>query len=410
MKLHAGTLLWENTLLNKPEYPALQEDVECNVLIIGSGMGGALCSAKLAEKGIDTILIDKGPVAGGSSTANTGLLQFSNDKTLTSCIHTFGEEIGVQFYTLCKEAVTDLAEMAKKLDIDPEFIPRSSLYFASSEDDIPMLQEEYDTLIKFGFPVEWWDATTINHHFPFAKPGAIYTHGDAEVNPYRFVHGLVDYASKHGVRVFEHTPATGMHFEENGVLVFSGDYRIRAKQVIFACGYETQEMKKDRGAVLMQSYAIATEVTNAVDSWHERCLIWETARPYLYMRTTAEGRIVIGGLDEELHHGVLDEARHLSQGKELIDTLHAYFPETAPTQAEYAWGAVFGGTHDGLPFFGPHEDYPHCFFVEGYGGNGTVTSMLGATLIADIISGTDRPELDLFALDRTSKPNPPTTS
>ena len=28
-------------------------------------------------------------------------------------------------------------------------------------------------------------------------------------------------------------------------------------------------------------------------------LIWETARPYIYMRTTVDNRIIIGGLDED---------------------------------------------------------------------------------------------------------------
>ena len=32
--------------------------------------------------------------------------------------------------------------------------------------------------------------------------------------------------------------------------------------------------------------------------WPDRCLIWETRRPYLYLRTTAEGRVITGGEDE----------------------------------------------------------------------------------------------------------------
>jgi len=56
---------------------------------------------------------------------------------------------------------------------------------------------------------------------------------------------------------------------------------------------------------------------------------------------------------------------------------------------------------------GPHPQYPHCYFLEGYGGNGTVYSMIAA-LITDILTGNPRTDdLELFSLTRTTKPSPP---
>lgn len=136
-----------------------------------------------------------------------------------------------------------------------------------------------------------------------------------------------------------------------------------SEKIIFATGYETQEIKTDRGAVLQSSYAIATNPIGDAPLWHEQCLIWETARPYLYMRSTPEGRIIIGGLDEPVLDANQREIRLLHQQQKLLQALQEHFP-SVPFQIDYAWAAVFGSSHDGLPYIGPHPRFPNCYFLE----------------------------------------------
>ncbi|GAA0384146.1 hypothetical protein GCM10008933_14120 [Paenibacillus motobuensis] len=185
-----------------------------------------------------------------------------------------------------------------------------------------------------------------------------------------------------------------------------GQSQITAKHVIFATGYETQQYKRERGAELTSSYVIVTEPLKDLQDWYEQCLIWETARPYHYLRTTRDGRIIAGGLDEPLPGGRLVEGRYLAKSKQLLDYVHQMFPRSTALQAEYSWGAVFGHTHDGLPYIGTHPDYPHCYFLEGYGGNGTACSTIAAEMITDIISGVERPDIQMFSLTRSPHPPP----
>ncbi|WP_145146722.1 FAD-binding oxidoreductase [Paenibacillus xylanexedens] len=405
MDLVYGTPFWPSTFNSTFNYPALREDISCDCLIIGGGMGGALTSKLLSEKGVNTVVIDKRDIAQGSSSANTGLLQYTNDKTLTSCIHTFGEAKGVRFYELCREAMKQLTQIAGTLDTDPWFIPRTSLCFASSEDDVSLLEEEYQTLKHYGFEAELWNADKIKTHFPFSKPSALYTLGDAEVNPYRFVHALFESANKLGARIYGQTEMIHCEYDEDGVVCHTSNGKIRASKVIFAAGYETQDIKKDRGAYLKTTYAIATKPLHDLKEWFEHSMIWETARPYLYMRTTPDGRIIAGGLDEEIPREDQREIRAKHRGDTLLEEVRSYFPLDG-LAVDYAWGAVFGNTNDGLPLIGTHPDYPHSYFVEGYGGNGTVYSMIAASLITDAITGKQNPDMDLFSLTRTSKPSP----
>lgn len=348
MDLVYGTPFWPSTFNSTFNYSALQEDISCDCLIIGGGMGGALTSKLLTEQGVNTVVIDKRDIANGSSSANTGLLQYTNDKTLTSCIHTFGEATGVRFYELCREAMKQLAQIADSLDTDPWFIPRTSLCFASSEDDVALLEEEYQTLKRYGFEAELWDADKISQHFPFSKPAALYTMGDAEVNPYRFVHALFESANKRGARIYGQTEMIHCEYDEDGVVCHTANGKIRAKKVIFAAGYETQDIKKDRGAYLKTTYAIATKPLSDLSEWFEHSMIWETARPYLYMRTTPDGRIIAGGLDEETPREDQREIRSKHRGDTLLEEVRSYFP-LDDLEVDYAWGAVFGNTNDGLP-------------------------------------------------------------
>ena len=82
-----------------------------------------------------------------------------------------------------------MEKVVPTLDIDPYFIPRSSLYYASKSEDVSFLQEEYNTLQNYGFPVEYFTESDIKKRYPFIKQ-ALYTHGDAEVNPYLLAHSL----------------------------------------------------------------------------------------------------------------------------------------------------------------------------------------------------------------------------
>jgi glycine/D-amino acid oxidase-like deaminating enzyme len=407
MKLHTGKFYWPSTLPDAAEYPSLDRELRTEVLIVGGGVGGALCAYLLAERGIDAVLVESGRIAGGSTLASTGLLQYASDKMLTSMIHTFGEGPAVHFYRLSRKALERLKQIAGRLDGAARMTERGSLYLASSEQDADSLREECEMLQRFGFPAIWWSAGEIADRFSFRYPGAIYAEGDAEMNPYAFVHGLVQEAARLGGRIYEQSPMRGSEPGEGGrIRCRCGEGIVTARHVIWATGYETQQLKKERGAHLRATYVTVTEPAASLGGWFEQCLIWETARPYLYMRTTPDGRIIAGGLDEGLHGGRLPEGREIRQSDRLMAEIRRRFPDQNGLAASYAWGAVFGESRDGLPYIGPHPSYPGYYFLEGYGGNGTVCSMIAADMLVDELTGYRRDDMAIFSLTRSTKPAP----
>ncbi|WP_223701174.1 NAD(P)/FAD-dependent oxidoreductase [Sutcliffiella deserti] len=400
MNLHNGRLYWPETYTGIAQYPELEENISCDVLIVGGGMAGALCAHVLSqEKELDVVIIDRRQPGSGSSSANTGLLQFSSDKMLHELMEQKGEQDAVYFYQLCQNAMKDLHKIASELAEDPEFRSQNSLYFASSNEDVSKLVLEYEALRKHEFPVEYLEASDISSRFPFSKPAALVTSGDAEVNPYKFVQILLKEATTSGVRIYGQTPLIHKNKTVHGFTCESEKGTIEARYIIFATGYENDFLAAQLGADLNRSYAIVTEPLPSLKTWYNEWMIWETKRPYLYMRTTEDGRIVAGGLDEDKAKAPLNEGLIEERGERILQKIIEHFPALSP-KLSHAWCATFGESHDGLPYIGEHPIRLGEYYCLGFGGNGTVYSMLGATIIKDLITKNSHPASRLFSMER----------
>ncbi|HDR4565153.1 NAD(P)/FAD-dependent oxidoreductase [Bacillus paranthracis] len=395
MKLMIGKLFWD-TGASMPCYPSLENDMICDVLVVGSGEAGAQIAYSLAKMGMCVTLIEKNMISCGSTAANTGLLQFLHDKSLTSLIHTVGEEKGGRAYKLCYEALRTMEKVVPTLDIDPQFIPRNSLYYASKSEDVSFLQEEYKTLQNYEFPVEYFTASDIKERYPFTKQAALYTHGDAEVNPYLLAHSLLHKANQMGATIYEHTEAIHIKKRQNDLICYTKTgNQIVAKNIIMATGYEALFGKKEKNTIVETSYAIVTNEIDQFEGWYERSLIWETARPYLYFRTY-KNRIIVGGLDEAMQIQTIGDTKLLHKRDVLINIIKEMFPQYKDIQADYYWAAAFSGSHDGLPILKEDNKIHNLFYALPYGGNGTVYGMVFAKIFEQLFTNKESKDFSLF--------------
>ncbi|AIF55679.1 oxidoreductase [Bacillus anthracis] len=395
MNLISGKLFW-NRGVSVPCYPPLENDMICDVLVVGSGEAGAHIAYFLAKIGMSVMLIEKREIACGSTFANVGLLQFFHDKSLTSLIHTFGEEKGVRAYKLCYEALRTMEKVVPTLDIDPQFIPRNSLYYASKSEDVSSLQEEYNTLQKYGFPVEYFTEVDIKERYSFTKQAALYTHGDAEVNPYLLAHSLLHKANQMGAIIHEHTEVIHIKKRQNDLICYTKTgNQIVANNIIMATGYEGLFGKKEKNTTVETSYAVVTNEIDQFEGWHERSLIWETARPYLYFRTY-KNRIMVGGLDEAMQIQSIGDTKLLHKRDILINIVREMFPQYKNIQAEYYWAAAFGSSHDGLPILKEDKKIHNLFYALLHGGNGTVYGMVFAKIFEQLFTNKEREDFSLF--------------
>ena len=388
MKLTTGQTYWDKTAKPISHFPSLGEDVHTDILIIGGGMSGTLAAYKLALAGKQVTVIDGDEVGRGSSSANTGLLQYSSDTMLSEFVDRIGEKDAVLFYKMCLDSMDELTKIASILPETTGYRLRDSIYYASKSDDVEKLKREYSYLKKYDFPAEYLDNKRLVEEYGIDKLAALRTWHDAEVNPYQFIQALTAENLKMGVTYFEHTSVNMDSLTSNTIMTESGA-KISFEAIVVATGYSKLYNELNGKAQINQTFAIATKPIEG-ELWKDSVMVWETKKPYLYFRTAPGGRMIAGGLDEESCELYDDPVFIQQKGQEILDEIKEMFPHL-DVQIEDAWNSLFGISKDGLPFMGaaPHQD--NVYYLLGFEGNGTCYSMAGASIIKDLLDGTHNP-------------------
>ena len=400
MKLISGKTYWDKTLGTQKQFPSLEENTETEILIVGGGMSGNLAAYKLAQKGHKVLLIEKARLAMGSSSANTGLLQYSSDIMLWELAKEIGDKDAVLFYQMCLEAMDSLTELNKDLSCETDYILRDSIYYATNKRDGGKLKKEYDYLSKYDFPVEFLDSNALKENYEIDKACALRTWQDAEVNPFKFIRALVYKNSKMGVEYFENTSIDLDNIKNNKAYTFDGQ-EISYKSVILATGYgKVYDCIKDK-ARIDRTYAFsATSLKNP--PWKDNVMVWETQMPYIYFRVAEGNRIIAGGLDEEIPNVQEDKDIIYKRTEAIKEEIQKFFPKL-DLKIDHRWNALFGSSSDGLPFIGRDPIDKDKYYLLGYEGNGTCYSMAGACILADLIEGQDNQYAHILRVDRADK-------
>ena len=381
-------------------YPSLKSDVSCDVVVLGGGISGAFAAEALASTGFNVIVLDKRDVGGGSTSASTALLQYEIDTSLVELAKRYGRGDAERAYRLCHDSIHGIERLVSKLKVECVFERKKSVYLASHASDSPILHEECAARKAAGIEIEYWDKAEVTARFSFSRPAALVSQQAAELDCHRLTHALLARAVKNGARIFDRTPVDKYDASPNGVrLQTDRGCSICASHAVFATGYEAQEFLPKRVVKLKSTYALASEPLTEFPGWWERCLIWETARPYLYLRTTSDSRALVGGEDDPFRN----PARRDKLVRKKTDQLAARFSEMFPAielEVAYRWAGTFGETKDGLAYIGQIRQMPRCYFALGFGGNGITYSIIAAEIIRDALLGRPNTDARLFRFDR----------
>ncbi len=401
MDLKSGYPFWaiKNGLMCT--FPQLTADIRSDVVVVGGGISGALIANELGNNGFDVVVVEQRDIGWGSSAASTALLQYEIDTHMVDLAKMYGIGHAVLAYKACANAITDLRDLANELG-DVDFDMQESLYYASKRGDRVPLREEYELRIKHDFDVQWLDAEILKERFGIKAPGAILTKLAGRVDPYRMASKLLLRLAERGSRVFDRTVIDTIEPSDESVTLRTPEgLQIVARHVIMAAGYASQKWLKQSVAMNRSSYAFITDpIAKSKLGLLASTMLWESARPYLYMRATGDGRLLIGGADDEIDIPARRDKRVESKAKGLYKKVNELFPHL-PMRPAFSWGGTFAETKDGLPFFGEHPNYgPRVQFAMAYGGNGISYSMIGAGLLRANIEGRHHPLAALFGFSR----------
>ncbi|MBA3531676.1 MAG: FAD-dependent oxidoreductase [Ardenticatenales bacterium] len=400
MDLRSGQPFWplKNGLL--VSYPILKQALTCEVAIIGAGITGAMVAYSLSAAGVDCVVLDKRDAGFGSTSASTALLQYEIDIPLHELMEQIGEERAVRSYLACREALYLIEQLVGALDDDCGFAWKPSLYVASSEKDVEALKKEFVLRHASGIKLAFLTQEEIEALYSFSRPAALLSQEAAQVDAYRLTHRLLQKASEQGTCIFDRTEVTQYEATPDGVrLTTDRGCEVWAKRVVFATGYESQQFLQQPIVDLKSTYALVSEPLTEFTGWYERSLIWETARPYFYLRTTEDDRAIIGGKDDPFRNPRARDRLIARKSRALQKQFCQMFP-AIDMDIAYAWAGTFGETKDGLAYIGESQEFPKGYFALGFGGNGMTYGILAAEIIRDLYLGRENSKCELFGFER----------
>jgi glycine/D-amino acid oxidase-like deaminating enzyme len=292
--------------------------------------------------------------------------------------------------------VDDLALLVRKLRLRCDFRPQRALYLPGNILSPSQLAEEAKLRRAIGLPSQFLNAAELRSLASIDREAALLSDSVADVNPVLLTRGLLRRAMGRGARVYAPVQLAAVQPGSGKVEMATSDgIELEAKALAFATGYELPDGVPPHGHRIASTWAFSTNPQPHA-LWGKGELIWEAANPYLYIRTTVDGRIIVGGEDEDISDPSARDALLPPKLLALQQKTKALLP-WIDVNADSAWAGTFGESENGLPTMGPLPGMANCFAVLGYGGNGITFSVVAAQIIAAQLCGGEDPDAPLFA-------------
>ncbi|MBT1090585.1 FAD-binding oxidoreductase [Streptomyces sp. Tu102] len=377
----------------------MSERLTCDVVVVGAGMVGAACALYAARAGLDVILVDRGPVAGGTTGAGEGNLLVSDKEA--------GPELDLALLS-----GRLWGELAAEFGAAVEYEAKGGVVVASSPDGLAALERFADGQRAAGVvaePVAGDALYALEPHLAPGLPGGVHYPQDCQVMPALAAAHL---ARGSGARLFTgrtvtdvlRTPAGAVR----GVRTNMGD--IHAPAVVNAAGTWGGQLAALAGVPLpvlpRRGFVLVTEplprkVRHKV---YAADYVADVASDSAALQTspvvegTAAGPVLIGASRERVG---FDRTFSLPVVRALAADATRLFPFLTDVRAMRAYLGFRPYMPDHLPAVGPDPRVPGLHHACGHEGAGIGLATGTGHLIAQALTE-KTPDLDLtpFRPDR----------
>lgn len=393
--LRTGRPVWADSAgLGVPVHP-LKQAISVDVCIIGAGISAAFVARELSQDHSVAIL-DRRPPLMGSTVASTAMLQWEIDLPLIELSRRIGEPDAARAYLRSRKAVDDLKRIVAEERIRCGLKAKGALYLAGDAYGHRALEVEGEARRSLGLNSDYLGPQALRDDYGITRTGALISDGSASADPAQLAAGLLRRAIANGAKIYSPVEALDVIGDPDGVsLVTDAGVAVRARKVVFCCGYEFPKGVPTPGLKVASTWAVASTPDARSPGWLRDMLVWEASDPYLYFRTAGDGRLIVGGEDENDPIAHEDPQKLKRKCATIADKLRRLMP-TLEFEVDYTWAAAFGESSTGLPSIGPVPGLDHAWAVMGFGGNGITYSVIASQVVAAEVRGGCDPDADLY--------------
>ena len=359
--------LWVDTA---PEtgYPALEDEIEADVAVVGGGIAGLTSALLLKQAGVRVVVLEASRIGTGVTGHTTGKVSSLQGLIYGELSRSFGERGARTYGEANQAAIEQVAALVESEAIDCDFRRVANYTYAESEVGLEQVKEEATLARRLGLPATYTDSTPL----PFPALGAVRFDEQAQLHAAKYLVGLARAVAGDKNYVFEESRV--MDIDDGApcrVATDSGS--VTAGAVIVATNFPIL----DRGLFFARchphrSYLVAL----ALDGPAPEGTFISAGEP---LRSIMVHR---GDRDLLLVGGEGLRASEKVDATECYSRLEAWAKERFPvTSLEYRWSTQDAIPIDGVPYVGRMSLFSrHVYVATGFRkwglSNGTVAGML----------------------------------
>jgi glycine/D-amino acid oxidase-like deaminating enzyme len=374
--------------------PPLHGAAKADVAIVGGGFTGLATALAIARRqpGRRVVVVEGARCGYGASGRNGGFADVMYP-ALGTFVAEQPPEVARGVYDAIATGMRAIERLALQDGVACDLEPNGGLVMAATDGQIEQLERQRAGFAALGVGarlVEGAEFRALVHTERFRAALAIPTTGI--LNPGKLARGMARVAESRGVAIHEATRVVRIEpgrpvriVTEHGVL--------EAAQAVLATNGYTPQLGIFRTRLLpICNYVVATEPLSPARweaiGWSGRQGLSDARPLFMYLRPTADGRIVAGGEGAPYFTGSRPSSgNYVPVVERLKQSLVETFPALEGVRFTNAWGGTMAFTRDLTPRVGALGDDGNLFFGLGYCGEGVVMSQVVGRILAGFVAG-----------------------
>lgn len=367
-------------------------DASSDVCVVGGGIAGLTTAYLLAKSGKRVVVLDAASPASGETSRTTAHLSNAIDDRIYRIIEWHGDakaKLAVESHT---RAIEEIERISADENIACDFV-RLDGYLVESPDGTDDLEKELAAARSCGLTdVEMLEKAPIE---AYGGSRCLKFPCQGQFHVLKYLQGLLTAFENAGGTFIPNARVVDWKGGDSPQVTTSDGRTFTADSIVLATNYPLMS-KMFAELPAYRTYAVGITVpTGSVP----QILLWDTADPYIYVRTQPmDGRdlLIVGGEDHRT--GQADN------GRERFDRLIAWAKKNIILSGDrfagevlYEWSGQCLETHDGLAFIGRYSSSePNVYLITGDSGMGMTHGTLGGMLVSDLILGRANPWKDVY--------------